>query len=278
VSRFLRVRCVLRGRELTAVTVVALAAASCGAPLVKLPQGQGTAAADGREVLADATRACSAVSTITAEIGVTGSVGGRRLRTRLTAGLAAPASARLEAAAPFGAPLFILVATGNDATLLLPHDGRVVEHASPASVLEALAGVPIDAGALRIALIGCPSAANAANARQVADDWRVMADGTNEIYLRREKQSAAWHLVATIYHPQSGPVWRAEYGDYHAGLPHAVRFAGSAPNSFDLRLTLSQVETNVPLDAGVFQLRVPPDADPMTIDELKRARPGFREN
>ena len=52
---------------------------------------------------------------------------------------------RLEAVAPFGAPLFTLVGTGNDGTLLLPRDRRVVEHGPPAEVMAAVAGVPLGA-------------------------------------------------------------------------------------------------------------------------------------
>ena len=59
-------------------------------------------------------------------------------------GVAAPASARLEAVAPFGPPLFIFAATDDDATLLLPRDERVLEHGRPAEVLDAVAGVPLE--------------------------------------------------------------------------------------------------------------------------------------
>jgi len=250
--------------------------AGCAPRLMKLPTGPGAPAPDGAAALDEATRACRGVSTITAEIAASGSIGGRRFRARLTAGLAPPASARLEAAAPFGAPLFIFVARGDDATLLLPHDGRVLERGRPAAVLEAIAGLPADAAELRLALVGCPARADAASARQLGEDWRLLADGSNEVYLRRDPK-AAWRLVA-IVHRGSAAAWRAEYRDASQGLPTAVRFAGSAPDSFDVRLALSQVETNVPLGADVFRLQIPSDAEPMTLDELRRARPGIREN
>ena len=88
-----------------------------------------------------ATTRCIEVNTLTAEIAASGSVGGRRVRARLSAGITRPAAqgaamppgARLEAVAPFGPPLFIFVATGNDATLLLPRDNQVLEH-GPAAV------------------------------------------------------------------------------------------------------------------------------------------------
>jgi len=124
------------------VVALALAAPACGPRLMKLPSGPGTVAPDTGAVLAEATAACRDIRSLTAEIGVTGSVGGQRVRVRLVGGFAPP-SVRLEAAAPFGAPLFIFVASDGDATLLLPRDGRVVEHGQPADLLAAIAGVPL---------------------------------------------------------------------------------------------------------------------------------------
>jgi hypothetical protein len=196
----------------------------------------------------------------------------------MTAGLAPPASARLEAAAPFGAPLFILVASGDDATLLMPHEGRVLEHGQPAAVLEALAGLPADAAELRRALVGCPSAPDASTAREVAEDWRLLTDGADQVYLRRDGKPPAWRLVAIVHRPASGNGWRAEYRDFANGLPRSVRFSGLAPKSFDVRLALSQVETNATLGPEVFRVQIPADAEPITIDELRRARPGVRED
>src|SRR5262245_55325481 len=99
---------------------------------MKLPTGPGTPAPDAAALFDQAAAACRRVNTITAEIAVTGSVRGRRLRGRLLAGLAPPASARLEAPAPFGEPLFIFAARDEEATLLLPRDNRVLRRA-PAS-------------------------------------------------------------------------------------------------------------------------------------------------
>ncbi len=260
------------------VLVALFLCSGCAPGLMKLPTGPGAPAPDATAALADATRACGAVSTITAEIGGSGSIGGQRFRARMTAGLAPPASARIEAAAPFGAPIFIFVASGDDATLLMPHDGRVLEHGRPAEVLEALAGLPLDAAQLRRALVGCPSSPDAGTARQVADDWRLLADGSDQVYLRRDGKPPAWRLVAIVHAPPSGRGWRAEYRDFESGLPRSVRFAGLAPKSFDVRLALSQVETNTTLGPEVFRVQIPSDAEPITIDELRRARPGVRQD
>ena len=239
---------------------------------MKLPAGPGVAAPGARDALAEATLACHAVSTITAEIAVSGSVSGQRLRARIAAGLAPPDSARLEAFA-FGQPIFIFVARGNDATLLLQRDNRILEHGSPASLLEALTGVPLDPAALRTTLTGCTMAGDWREARQLGDDWLVVPDGDGSVYLHRSAHIAPWRLVAAKRRDQSGAEWRADYRDIVNGLPRDVRLASGDRERFNLRLVLSQIEVNEPLDAAAFRVQVPPSADPLTLDELRRAGP-----
>ena len=123
-----------------------------------------------------------AISTITLEMSVRGSVGGQRLRGRLSAGLAKPASARLEAVASFGQPAFFFVATDANATLFVPRDQRVAR-GRPDALLEAVAGVPLEASALRSVVTGCAGMPNVSGVQAIGDEWRVTADGNHEIYL-----------------------------------------------------------------------------------------------
>ena len=190
---------VLSIRRRAFVLIAALFCGSCAPALMKLPVGPGTAATDASEALREATSACRDISTITAEISVSGSVGGRGLRARLLAGLAAPASARLEALAPFGQPVFVFVARNDEATLLLPRDRRVLEHGRADEVLDAVAGVPIDATDLRIALTGCAAEPRAQEARQLGDDWRIVPDAGGDVYLHRAARTATWRIVAALH-------------------------------------------------------------------------------
>src|SRR5712691_2535499 len=105
-----------------AVVVVALLSTACGPPLLKLPSGVGVPVSGNDSALSDAVSGCSRVISMTAEVAVSGSVQGHRVRGRLSTGVATPASARLEAVLSFGPPLFIFVALDGDATLLLPRD------------------------------------------------------------------------------------------------------------------------------------------------------------
>ena len=243
---------------------------------MKLPAGPGAPAPD-VEALKATTAGCQSVATITAEIGAAGSIDGRGLRGRLLAGLATPASARLEAIAPFGQPLFLFVARDGQATLLLPRDGRVLERGQPEAVLEAVAAIPLDPSSLRESLIGCATLAESAMTRAVGDDWRVVADIGRDVYFHRESSGAPWHLVAVVHRNPDRPVWRAEYREFHIGpsqsLPRSVRLKSVDSNRFDLRLTLSQVEVNAPLGPEVFQVRIPAGTQPITLEELRGASP-----
>jgi hypothetical protein len=232
-----------------------------------------TPAPDGGQAIAQATGACDRVTALTADVRVSGSVDRQRVRARLIAGVARPASARLEAVAPFGAPLFVFVARAGEATLLLPRDDRVLEHGRPAEVLDAATGVPLDPAALRVTLTGCASNPDAAGARAIGADWRVVRDGDGELYLRRSAAAAPWRIVATVR-----PAWRAEYGDFDGDLPRTIRLTSADRRAFDLRLALSQVEVNPSLGADAFTVQVPPSASPITLDELRHSRPGVRQD
>ena len=261
-------------RPIVVLLAAAVATSSCATRLMTLPPGPGAPAADSRDALVEATTACRAVSSMTADASVSGSAGRQRLRARLNIGVQAPASARLEAIGPFARPLFMLAARGDEATLLLNDDNRILRGGRPADVLEALTGVPLDAADLRDALTGCvPSEAGSAEGRQLGDDWRVIEDGARLLYLNRDPRTAPWRLVAAVHRTAGSPEWRAEYRTFVDGLPKAVRLVSSDPGRFDLRLELRDVELNPPIPPAAFEVIVPPSAQPITVDELRRAGP-----
>jgi hypothetical protein len=178
---------------------------------------------------------------------------------------------RLEGRAPFGRPVFILVARdAGTATLLLPRDNRVLRDAPPAAIVEALAGVPLDPGELRSAIAGCgfgaavPSGGHAYGADVARLD---LANGT--AYLRRE--NGRWHLVASV----RGPV-TIEYRDFAGFRPQTIRMktvSTENAGTTDLTMKLSDVNINVPLGEDVFSVDIPAGADPLTLEELRRAGP-----
>jgi hypothetical protein len=252
--------------------VTALFTVSCGASLQKLPAGAGAPATDAVAALTQATAACGRVTSISAELAVSGRAGGQRLRGRVLAGLAAPASVYLDAVAPFGASIFIYAASNADATLLLPRDARVLRHGDPAAVLAAVTGVPLGPADLRLTLTGCLPAAEGAG-RQFGESWRSVTNGDREAWLHRQSRDAPWKLVAVVHGLPGEAGWRVDYSDFQNEMPRTVHLVSADGRRFDLRLGLSQVEVNAPLGPDVFEMKVPASAQPITLEELRRSGP-----
>jgi len=214
--------------------------------------------------------ACTGVRTLTAEIGMSGRAGRQRLRGRVVAGFARPASMRLEGVAPFGAPAFILVARGENATLLLPRDEpRVLRGPKPEDILGALTGVALGPADLQAILTGCVvPAPQAMEARRHANGWAsIDLAGGARLYL--EPARGGWTLRAAT---RAG--WQIEYPAWSADFPQSVRLQSSQPDvNVDLTAALSQIEINKDLEDAAFTVNVPPGADPITLDELRDSGP-----
>jgi len=251
--------------------LLALIASGCAkSERLNLPSGPGETAADAASIAAAAFARCGDLRTLTAEIGLSGRAARQKLRARLIAGFADPASIRLEAVAPFGPPGFILAAGPDAATLLLPRDDRVLTGAEPAAILEALAGISLSPDDLRLLVGGCPSASpKVASGTRYGSAWMVLDLGpAGTAYL--QPRGTGWQLAAIVR-----PELTVEYPQRtEAPLPSTVRLRdpGDAPR-FDLTMRLSQVEVNVPVPAEAFTVKVPPDAVPVTLEELRDSGP-----
>jgi len=250
-----------------------LVTASCAPRLVTLPSGAGSAYPDYARTLERATERCRAVRTMAAVLSISGRAGNHRLRATLDAGFAAPARVRLEFPAP-GKPIFTYVAVGEDATLVLPREGRVLRDAPPAATLEALAGVAIGPEDLRTIVAGCGFSGSAATAgRTFEGDW-VAVDFENATGWLQQIDGA-WQMTAAV----RGRV-EVRYADFQAGLPATIRLraspepkAGEAASLTDLTIRLSQVDINEPLGDEVFRVDVAADVTPMTLEQLREAGP-----
>jgi outer membrane lipoprotein-sorting protein len=247
----------------------AVVLSGCAQRTLQLPTGSGMPLPDFAAIHAETSKACAGVRTLTAELALSGRAGEQKLRGRALAGFQAPDSMRLEGVAPFGAPAFILAARGKTATLLLPRDHRVLRETPPEQILGALTGVSLAPADLQAILTGCVvPAAKAVSGTQYGNDWRSIAlQGGAVIYLRRVKN--AWQLRAAT---RSG--WRIEYpGTTGSAFPRSVRLISSDAPKVDMTAQISQIETNVPIDAAAFTVDVPGDALPITLSELRDAGP-----
>jgi hypothetical protein len=248
-----------------AVLLFTITLAACGPRRVALPTGPGTPVADYASVLAGARAQCDAVKTLQAELAMSGRAAGQRIRGRVHAGLV-PGALRLEGVAPFGSPVFILVADGPRGSLLLLRDRRVLEDAPPEEILNALVGIKLGPDDLRAVMSGCVKAApEPAAARAYGSEWIAvdLASG-GTIYLRRQEN--AWRIVAGRY----GGL-EIEYANFAAGRPAQIVLRGT---DLDLTLGLNQVEINgeLPRDRLVA-VAIPAGLAPLTLDELRRGGP-----
>lgn len=256
--------------------VLALLLSSCAPKSLTLPTGASTPLTD-LAPLAQALDHCDALTTVTAEIGLSGRAAGQRLRGTLHAGFAPPDSLRLEAVAPFGGPFFLLAGTGGRATLLLPREDRVLRDAPAGAILEALAGLDQTPSDLRAWVAGCPGAGGAlADARSVGGNWVAAEMGSGrQLWLQRGARSGAtaamWRLVAV----QASPL-TVEFAEHTGTQPGRLRInRPGAPGvaALDIRLALRQVERGVALPDAAFAIEVPADAVPITIEELRGSGP-----
>ena len=254
----------------------ALLLSSCAPKSLTLPSGASTPMAD-HSPLVEAIDHCDQVTTVTAEIGLSGKAGSQRLRGTLHTGFAPPESLRLEAVAPFGGPFFLLAGTGSRATLLLPREDRVLRDASASEILGALAGLDQSPSDLRAWIAGCPEATGQArNLRSYGADWAAAdSESGRTLWIHRVPVSQAgarsWRLVAV----KAGPL-TVEFAEHTGTQPGRLRIqraesAGVAP--LDVRLALRQVERGVELADAAFAIDVPAGAVPITIEELRQSGP-----
>jgi hypothetical protein len=254
--------------RLAAVGLCVLASA-CAPRLAALPSGPGTPLPDAPTAYAQATARCRDVRTLAAILGISGRAAGQRFRASVDGGFEAPANVRLELPAP-GRPYFIFVASGERATLLLGREGRVLRDAPSVATLEALAGIALTPSELRTIVSGCGFGAGPpAGGRAFDEGWASVDVSGATTWL--QQIAGAWTLVAA-----SRGSFEVRYSDFVQGTPSVVRLrssAGESGKATDLTVKLSQVEGNEPLGPEVFQVDVPSDAKPLTLDELRQAGP-----
>jgi len=254
---------------LAAVLGLCAFASACGPKAPALPSGGGAAFPDAASAYAEATSQCRGVRTLSAELALSGRAGRQKLRGRVLGGFSEPGLVRLEAPAPFGRPVFTLVVRDGMATLVLNRDRRVVRDAPPAALVEALTGVALGPDELRAAIAGCGVAVDQISSGQsYPGDWATVEGSQGRSWLQRV--AGAWRLVANVH-----DALEIRYDEFASGHPSVVRFRTTPAQgaATDLTLRLTQVDINVTLGAEVFEVEVPDDATPLSLEELRRGGP-----
>jgi len=256
------------------IAIALTALSGCASTRLALPRGPGTPLQDFAPIFETAVAQCRSIRTVEAMIRLRGRGGGANLNGRVRAGLAAPASLRLEGLAPFGAPGFYFVARPGEALLWLTREGRVLTDVPPAAVLESLTGVSLGPSDLRAVLTGCLTSDPEPIGGRRYGDWVVVdLRGGAVAYLRPNE--GEHRLVAGT---RDGLT--IEYDDFRRRLPWRVRVISAAVDPqtdgrplTDLTASLSQVNLNVELVDAAFSIDVPPDVVPMTLRDLRQAGP-----
>jgi len=93
--------------------------------------------------------------------------------------------------------------------------------------------------------------------RPVARKWQLFRD-----------PKGRWQVAGSVRPPLS-----VLYSDVVSGRPSTLRLQASGSPAADVTVRLSDMNINVPLEPEVFAVDVPAGAQPLTIDELRRAGP-----
>ncbi len=248
-------------------SVAALCAAGCAAHRFTIPTAAPAPVAplEAAAAWAEATRLCGAVTSYNAELRPSGRLAGQRVRG-VTLLVAADATGRVgvEAAVSGGSPLFRLGGTADRATLWLPRERRVVTD-TPSRILGALVGIDVEPERLLAILSGCGTADRAAVRADRLGELLRVTTASAVAYI--DRSTGAWRLRAVEGH--------GLLVDYRAfddeGWPSTIgiRTAGTDEPSVDLSLDVGVRVINPALGPLVFQVRVPSDAVPASVDDLR---------
>jgi len=217
------------------------------------------------------------VRTLTAELALSGRAGRQKLRGRVIAGFARPASMRLEGVAPFGPPAFILASHDGNAVLLLPRDTpHVLRGAKPEDILGALTGVSLGPADLQAILTGCVMPTPRATAGRLHTNGWASIDltGGATLYLQPVGVGRGLSAPPWVIRAAKRAGWEIEYPAWANGFPQSVRLQSDQADAMvDLTAGLSQIETNKDLEDAAFTVDVPAGAEPITLDELRENGP-----
>jgi hypothetical protein len=258
---------------LVLVFALIVVSTACAPKLPSLSTGSGSAFPEYATAYQQAIEACRGVRTMAAVLAIAGRAAGQRFpRANIDAGFEAPDRVMLELPAP-GRPIFTFVANGNSSTLILARDGRVLEGAPPADTLEALTGIRLGPADLRAIITGCGFGYGEPKGGRVFADGTAAIDAGDVVsYLARRDDR--WQLIAA----RRGP-WDVFYDEFVGGRPAAVRLVSSRDagqgnrGRTDLRIRLSQVDIDQPIDARAFSPEIPSGVRPITLEELRQAGP-----
>jgi hypothetical protein len=165
--------------------------------------------------------------------------------------------------------------------LWLPRDRRVVYDTPVEDVLDAITGLRQSSDDLLALVAGCLTAAGPAseaprrNARGLL--MEQLEDGSTAYV---QPVGPAWRLTGGRQAAsRTRPAWTVAYSSSSSVFPTLIRLwrqagaEGDAGPGSSLSLEISQLETNIAIESRAFDLAVPPDTTPMSLEELRQSGP-----
>jgi hypothetical protein len=252
------------------VFIVLSLAVSTGCALRRFapPTGPGLPAPDGPSAWAEATRVCRAVGTYSATMFLSVRVADEGYPgITVFGGLTAAGSFLLQGRAGVGQRIFDLAGRPDRATLVLYREERHdVDHAD--LILEALVGIRVGPERLLAMLTGCVSTSDTVVRAERHGDLLEIDTGDGRVFLRRRDQQ---------WQPRAGFVEGVEvdFVRIAGGWPQEINVftePGRSPEA-SLRVVLENLQINLPLNPAAFDLAVPENSVPITLEELRAGGP-----
>lgn len=251
-----------RGSGVLLVAVL-LAGSACAAHVFVPPPGPGVPAPDAAAAWDEAARACRDVRNVSANVRVAVRAGrGKSPSLAVTVVATAAGGIRLD-----GAQVFLLAGNASRADYLRRDDNRFVT-ARADEIVEAMAGVKLGPERLLAVLTGC-----VATSPGFVDGARFgsqLAVRTRDSRVFLARRDGRWRAVAG---DADGIV--VDYRGFDGDWPSAWR-AAAATSAAILDVTVTDLTVNdASLDGNTaaFQVKLPPSATPMTLEELRAAGP-----
>lgn len=249
---------------------LAMMASACAARLYVPPTGPGVPFAEAATVWRDVTASCRNANRFVAEVTVSGWMGEPRERLpRFTAhsALTREDDIYFEVPAP-GRSVLQMAGRAGQAVFLLPRDERVLR-APSRDIVERLTGLRWGARDLLNVLSGCVTTPTAEfTGVSYGKTASIELGGDARAWV--QQRDGQWRLAAAA---RDGLM--IEYREYAGAFPSLIRVSSAAANVTPLQITfgVSQHNVNTPLPENAFILDVPQNFVPITLDELRVARP-----
>jgi hypothetical protein len=101
--------------------------------------------------------------------------------------------------------------------------------------------------------------------RSFDGQWFAVTTGSATTYLRQIE--GRWRVVAATHEGLT-----VLYSGFSAGRASTLQLEAPASKA-NVTAVLSDMNINLPMEPSVFEVTVPADAEPLTLDELRRAGP-----